>query len=185
MDLMLKTTAPTGALKCLLVLLIAFLCLNGQGLASEEDSGQAVAAELQSLSASINRLAAALEAQTGSGEQDMLYEKLNLAIAYLNFRSRRIESLERDVQETRSAKSQIESTLNVWLERQQDMAQTDSGLLSEDERLRNEEIQMRIDLVKERISRLDDEIVSLESRIYELQSQIDSVEEFVQRNLAL
>ena len=115
----------------------------------------------------------------------MLHQKLNLAIAYLNFRSRRIESLERDVQESRSAKAQIESTLNVWLERQQEMLQSSSGLPSEEERLRNEDIQLRIDLIKERISRLDTEIVSLESRIYELQSQIDSVEEFVQKNLAL
>lgn len=182
---MFKKTAPTGALKCLLVLPIALLCLNGNALAHEEDSDPAVAAELQSLSASIDRLATALESQSGAGEQDVLHQKLTLAIAYLNFRSRRIESLERDVQETRSVKSQIESTLNVWLERQQDMAQSDSGLLSEEERQRSDEIQIRIDLVKERIERLDDEIVGLESRIYELQSQIDSVEEFVQRNLAL
>jgi len=153
--------------------------------AAQGDGNAAVTAEIRALTAAIDRLVAVLEAQAGSNARDLQYQKLNLAIAYLNFRSRRIESLERDVQETRSAKAQIESTLNVWLERQQEMARGDSSLLSEDERLRSEEVRIRIGLVKERISRLDSEIVSLESRIYELQSQIDSVEEFVQKNLAL
>lgn len=150
-----------------------------------EGSSDEIARELKALTASIDRLTAILETQAGSEERDLLYQKLNLAIDYLNFRSRRIESLERDAQEARSAKAQIESTLTVWLERQQEMARGDSSLLSEEERLRNEEIQIRIDLIRERIGRLDSDIVTLESRIYELQSQIDSVEEFVQKNLAL
>ena len=174
-----------------LQLLFAFMCvcqlmlMVAHGASGSEGDSAEIVRELKALNASVERLAAALEAQTGSNTQDLQYQKLNLAIAYLNFRSRRIESLERDVQETRSAKAQIESTLNVWLERQQEMARGDSSLPSEDERLRSEEIQIRIDLVRERISNLDSEIVSLESRIYELQSQIDSVEEFVQKNLAL
>ncbi len=167
------------------VLVIGQLLLSTAYADDYSNQAESVAAELRALTASVDRLSAILAAQAGSEEQDQLYEKLNLAIAYLNFRSRRIESLERDVQESRSAKAQIESTLGIWLEKQQELNQGSSGLVSEEERLRKEEFQLRIDLVKERIGRLDTEIVSLESRIYELQSQIDSVEEFVQRNLAL
>ncbi len=145
----------------------------------------AVAAELEALTASIERLTAILEAQSGSEKEDLLYQKLNLAIAYLNFRSRRIEMLEQDVQQARAAKGQIESTLTVWLQQREELADADSAIASEEVRQRRDEIQMRIDLVRERVARLDDEIVSLENRIYELQGQIDSVEEFVQKNLAL
>ena len=144
-----------------------------------------VARELRALSVSLDRLTAILESQAGSEEQDQLFQKLNLAVAYLNFRSRRIEMLERDVQQARAAKGQIESSLNVWLQQQQELADGESAIVSEEERQRQDEIEMRIDLIKQRISRLDDEIVSLENKIYELQGQIDSVEAFVQKNLAL
>lgn len=167
----------------LLLVVFSFASVSAHESPSQEDAP--VAAELNALTISIDRLTGVLEAQSGVDDDDLLYQKLNLAIAYLNFRSRRIEALEQDVQANRSAKAQIESTLNVWLERQQEMAANDSGLASEEVRQRHDDVQMRIDLVKERLERLDNEIVSLESKIYELQGQIDSVEEFVQRNLAL
>ena len=144
-----------------------------------------VAAELKALAASVDRLSRILESSVGSNEQDLLFQKLNLAVAYLNFRSRRIESLEQDMQSAKNAKNQIESTLNVWLQQQEEMAADDSALLSEEIRQRNEEFQLRINMVKGRVARLDNEIVVLENKIYELQGQIDSVEEFVQKNLNL
>ncbi len=169
-----------------LLLLILVTLVAGPSLAQETvDDSSAVAAEINALAASIDRLTEVVKSQSSTEGADLLYQKLNLAIAYLNFRSRRIEALEQDVQTTRSAKAQIESTLNVWLERQQEMTASDPGLPSEEARMRNEDVQMRIDLVKERLERLDSEIVNLESKIYELQGQIDSVEEFVQKNLAL
>lgn len=167
----------------LLLVCFSFTSVPAHESASSESAS--VATELRTLAASIERLTSILESQAGGSSQDLLNQKLNLAIAYLNFRSRRIEALEQDVQATRSAKAQIESTLNVWLERQQEMTANDSGLPSEEVRQRNDDVQMRIDLVKERVERLDSEIVNLESKIYELQGQIDSVEEFVQKNLAL
>lgn len=171
----------------LLFCLLFALTQAGSVFAHEgvDSHGSEVATELSVLATSIDRLTSVLETQSGADDDDLLYQKLNLAIAYLNFRSRRIEALEQDVQANRSAKAQIESTLNVWLERQQEMTANDSGLASEEVRQRHDDVQMRIDLVKERLERLDNEIVSLESKIYELQGQIDSVEEFVQRNLAL
>ena len=168
-----------------ILLLICFSFTSVPAHESADSENASVVTELSALAASIERLTSVLESQPGAGDKDLLYQKLNLAIAYLNFRSRRIEALEQDVQATRSAKAQIESTLNVWLERQQEMSASDSGLASEEARQRNDDVQMRIDLVKERLERLDSEIVNLESKIYELQGQIDSVEEFVQKNLAL
>ena len=145
----------------------------------------AVAAELRSLATSVDRLARVLEANSGSTEQEMLFEKLNLAIAYLNFRSRRIESLEQDMQSARNARDQIESTLNVWLKQQDEISSTESVLPNEELKQRTEEFKMRIDMVKGRLARLDNEIITLENKIFELQGQIDSVEEFVQKNLNL
>lgn len=169
------------------ILALIFICLMSVPVTAQQPGAgsEDVANELRALTASVDRLNAILEAQAGSVEQDMLFRKLNLAIAYLDFRSRRIEALEQDVQESRNAKAQIESTLNIWIERQKEMAGNEPGLSGEEARLRNEEFEVRIELIRERIERLDDEIVSLESKIYELQSQIDSVEEFVQKNLAL
>ena len=184
---MIFSNKPTRMLKsfvfALLLVHFSFTSVSAHDSASTENAS--VATELSALAASIERLTSVLESQPGTDDNDLLYQKLNLAIAYLNFRSRRIEALEQDVQATRSAKAQIESTLNVWLERQQEMTVSDSGLANEETRQRNEDVQMRIDLVKERLERLDSEIVNLESKIYELQGQIDSVEEFVQKNLAL
>jgi len=145
----------------------------------------AVATELRALAGSIDRLTQVLESKSVSDEQDTLLQKLNLAVAYLNFRSRRIEMLEQDVQSAKNARAQIESTLNVWLKQQQEMEVDDQPLVDEAARQRNEEFEMRINLLKERVTRIDNEIIVLENKIYELQDQIDSVEQFVQKNLDL
>ncbi|PLX80650.1 MAG: hypothetical protein C0615_00580 [Desulfuromonas sp.] len=145
----------------------------------------AVATELRALAGSIDRLTQVLESKSVSDEQDTLLQKLNLAVAYLNFRSRRIEMLEQDVQSAKNALAQIESTLNVWLKQQQEMEVDDQPLVDEAARQRNEEFEMRINLLKERVTRIDNEIIVLENKIYELQDQIDSVEQFVQKNLDL
>jgi len=175
--------------RSLVIVALATAACFSPGLVSAQNVGESdvetSGREMTALSSSIDRLTRVLEAQTKDREQDMLYEKLNLAIAYLNFRSRRIEALEQDVQSTRNAKAQIESTLNIWLQRQEEMLDTEDLITDEEARQRSEEIRMRIDLVKQRISLFDEEIVKLENKIYELQGQIDSVEEFVQKNLAL
>ena len=167
----------------LLIMYFIVASAFSQELAGSEESP--VAAELKALTASVDRLSRILESSAGSNEQDLLFQKLNLAVAYLNFRSRRIESLEQDMQSAKNAKDQIESTLNVWLQQQEEMAADDSALPSEELRQRNEDFQLRINMVKGRVARLDNEIVVLENKIYELQGQIDSVEEFVQKNLNL
>lgn len=170
------------------VFLFVFLCFGLSDVEAQDGPGNgksSLAPEITALAASIDRLARALEADDGKSEQDMLFRKLNLAIAYLNFRSRRIEMLEQDLQEARTSKDQIESTLNVWLQQREDLDNEDSSLPTEETRQRREELKVRIDLVKSRVSQIDSDIVNLENKIYQLQDQIDSVEEFVQNNLAL
>lgn len=143
--------------------------------------------DMQSLTAAVNRLATILEAQEANGTQPSL-EKLNLAISYLNFRSRRIEQLERDLASSRSNRTNLEGNLKLLTDRMRDLderqRQNGPTSLSNEESRENELMKTQLGYIKERIGRLDDEILQQENRIYDLQKEIASVESYVRKYLA-
>lgn len=164
--------------------LMVCLCLSSSALAAQNEMDDAaIAEELRLLSKSIDNLAEQMKQQAGSARQDTTLRQLDIAISYLNFRSRRIEMFERDLQSARTGRNRLYDVLEQFQREEEGLAESyDVSQRAAIERAR-EEISFRRQTVKDRLSRMDEEIIMLENRIMEMQSQIDSVESFVQKNL--
>ncbi len=149
-------------------------------------SGQNSAGDVDRLAAAIERLADLYEDGRKQVEEDALARKLDTAIAYLNFRSRRIERLEQDLQELRTLRDRMD-TFVVKMEetRQLEESRSRSGVIISDDEAekRRKEHELTMKMMQERIDRTDREIVTVENTIQDLQEEISSVESFVQRNL--
>lgn len=174
-------------MKKLIVLIavsVLLLSSHGWGESSLEDSR--LTSELSLLTSAIDKLASQLKIEQQRREDDVMFRKLDLAIAYLNFRSRRIESLERDISNQRSIRSRLEENLPLLAERlneielrMQEYPQGPPAELAE----AYDDLKTQQTIFSERISRIDDTLVMKENLMYELQNQIRDVEEYVQRHL--
>lgn len=141
---------------------------------------------VEALTAAVNRLAAALEAEQKSGNRKESLEKLNLAIAYLSFRSRRIETLERDITMMKNSRSNVEEAQKTWNERilaLEERQKQSQGGVNDDLSRMIEDARTQLTVFKERQSRLGDEIIQLENRNYELQRELSVIEKFVESQL--
>ncbi len=178
------TMKGKGLMRILFGLLVICLCLSSSALAApSERDGTLIAEELKALSTSINGLTKQMEAQAGSVSKDTTLRKLDIAIAYLNFRSRRIEMFERDLQSARTGRNRLDDVLEQFQREEESLSQTFDPSQKDAIQRAREELSFRRQTVKGRLSRMDEEIILLENRIMEMQSQIDSVESFVQKNL--
>ena len=171
-------------LRILMGAIIIGLCFTSQAMATEQDmSATLVAEELKTLSNAVDNLSRQIAKQSGNSEEETTLRKLDIAIAYLNFRSRRIEMFERDLQSSRASRNRIEDVLEQFQREENSLSQSfDSNQQDAMQRAR-EELRFRQQAIKDRGSRLDEEIILLENRIMDMRSQIDSVESFVQKNL--
>lgn len=141
---------------------------------------------VEALTVAVNRLAAALETGQKSASNKESLEKLNLAIAYLSFRSRRIESLERDITTMKNSRTNLEEAQKTWNERilaLEERQRQSPGGMSDDLSRMIEDAKTQLTAFKERQSRLGEEIIQLENRNYELQREISVIEKFVERQL--
>lgn len=164
--------------------LILCVCLSSNLLAAQiEVNDDTIVGELRTLSKSIDSLAKQLKQQAGRVQQDTTLRQLDIAVSYLNFRSRRIEMFERDLQSSKSSRNRLYDVLEQFQREEDGLTESyDSSQRDAIKRAR-EEISFRRQTVKDRLSRMDEEIILLENRIMEMQAQIDSVESFVQKNL--
>lgn len=154
--------------------------------ATAAEQKTAAPASIEQLTLAVNRLAAALEAQQRQATDKESLERLNLAIAYLSFRSRRIESLERDITSMKNMRNNIEEAQKTWNERilSLEERQKESVGGASDELARMiDESRTQLAVFKERQSRLGDEIVQLENRNYDLQRELSTIETYVERHL--
>lgn len=147
-----------------------------------------LAQEIRRLADSIRQLEAGLQAQQNAFGEQLMLQKLNVAIGYLNFRSRRIEVLERDLQGMKSQKQRFEDVL-LQLEQRDELLEAESQIgidrRTSDVRQSREDIAMQRSMLKQRVERIESEIIEMETRIYALQGQIDSVESFVEKYLKI
>jgi len=168
---------------CILFLLL--LLPFSPAVAAEPKTAPPVPVE--ALTAAVNRLAAALEAEQKSASNKESLEKLNLAIAYLSFRSRRIETLERDITAMKNSRTNVEEAQKTWNERilaLEERQKQSQGGVNDDLSRMIEDAKTQLTVFKERQSRLGDEIIQLENRNYELQRELSVIEKFVERHLA-
>ena len=168
------------------ILVAGMICLGtgSQAIAVEVTHGQVIIAdEIKALSAAVDNLTKQIARQAGSAKEDATLRKLDIAIAYLNFRSRRIEMFERELQSTRAHRNRIEDVLEQFKREENNLSQSFASNQQDELQRAREELRFRQQAIKDRGDRMDEEIILLENRILDMQSQIDSVESFVQNNL--
>jgi len=177
-------------MKSVLLLIFFTLTLLGPLPALSEPTGNEtrLATEVARLTSVLENLSQQLDNEKQQRENDVRFRKLELAIAYLNFRSRRIESLERNIDNQRSIRSRIEENLPIVAERIRDielrMQEYPQGAPEELTEARDDLLTQQT-LFRERIARIDDDLVMKENLMYELRNQISDVEAYVQRHLEM
>lgn len=165
-------------------IMMACTCFSKQAIALDIDHGQVIIAdEIKALSLAVDNLTRQIAQQAGGAKEETTLRKLDIAIAYLNFRSRRIEMFERELQTTRGHRNRIEDVLGQFQREENNLSQAFASNQQDELQRAREELRFRQQAIKDRGNRLDEEIILLENRIMDMQSQIDSVESFVQKNL--
>lgn len=174
--------------KLLFAMLLLCLILPVSAFAiDDEANAEIVALEIRNLSTSVDRLTQLLYGQVQQKEQDSMLRKLDIAVAYLNFRSRRIEMLERDLQNSQSMKSRLEDILlqiETRLEQIEDSDRTGPEAADAADQAQKETLEQQ-KMLKQRLARTDEKILDYDNRIIELRNQLDDVEGFVERHLEL
>lgn len=138
-----------------------------------------LATELQNLNQSLQNLQKLMKEQ-------LTANRLNTAIAYLNFRSRKIEVLERDLESVNKDRDRLQGFLDDMEQRSarlEEEKRNSPSLSSRDFNLAKQELEQRKGLIKKRAEQLGSESLAIEIKIGELRSQIDSIEHFVESNL--
>lgn len=162
-----------------------FIASGDPALAAQSTSG-----EIKELTTAVTQLATAIDRLGFLLEQQSLLQKdlgdqdrLDTAISYLNFRSRRIEMIERDIQSSRSMKDRMEDILGQ-LESQLKSLDSNSSQYSQEELAETlKDMEFRKKSLNERIARVDADIIQQENKMRDLQLQIEDIESFVQKNL--
>lgn len=172
------------AIVCAALLLLGATSTWAQGL---PDTTQ-LAKELRSLTTAIDKLTAQFDDDKQQRDEEVRFRKLDLAIAYLNFRSRRIESLEREISSQQSIRSRLDENLPIIAQRIRDyeirMQEYPQGPPAELKEA-HEDLLTQHQVIRERIARIDDNLVMKENLMYELQNQIRDVEDYVQKHLEM
>jgi len=174
----------TRGFKIVIISALFGCCLATPAVAVQEKSAEALRSnDLGALTAAIDNLTAQLAKQSGDSEQVINLRKLDIAIAYLNFRSRRIELFERDLQTMRTSRNRLEDMVEQLRQEEESLNQAFGSGQPDVTKKAREDLRFRRKVVLDRIERFDSEIVMLENRVSEMQHQIDNVESFVQKNM--
>lgn len=173
-----------------LTILFLLLLAAGNGLAQTTEPGISSASNdsITRLAEALEKLTLQLESRATAEDQSTELRKLDIAIAYLNFRSRRIETLERDLSMIRNERTRLEDAIQNWRERQDNLAkdlEESSGDEKQSLQRSLQDLTARIKSFDQRLARLEEEIIVRENRILELQDELDSVETYVQQHLKM
>ncbi|NOQ52341.1 MAG: hypothetical protein GQ578_09030 [Desulfuromonadaceae bacterium] len=167
-----------------LFLLTCCVFLPFQSSADDRDTAEIIALEIRNLSTSVDRLTQLFYEQGQKKNQDVVLRKLDIAVAYLNFRSRRIEMMERDLRRTESGKTHLEDIIRQWEQRLEQLEDEDSTARPQGG-FSKEDAQQQLKRLQQRLARTENEIIEDNNRILELRHQLDDVENFVERHLEL
>ena len=151
------------------------------------EQAEIIALEIRNLSTSVDRLTQLLYEQAQQDQQDVVLRKLDIAVSYLNFRSRRIEMLERDKQNSQTTKNRLEDIIGQLegrVEQLEENDQDDATDQEANETARNETLE-QVKMLKQRLARVDATLFDFDNQIIDLRTQLDDVEGFVERHLEL
>lgn len=151
------------------------------------EQAEIIALEIRNLSTSVDRLTQLLFERQEQKQQEEVLRKLDIAVAYLNFRSRRIEMLERDKQNNQTMKTRLEDIIQQIETRAEKLEEDnqDDPAAEEANEIARKETQEQLKMMKQRLARVDETLFDFDNQIVELRNQLDDVEGFVERHLEL
>lgn len=177
-------------LLCLLCVLF-FLSAPGTCLAEtvETDAPEVLSGDsVERLAIAVENLTRLFANQVTQNNQNQELRKLDIAISYLNFRSRRIELMDRDLSMTKNERDRMEDLTEQWRERKELLRTEMDGKSSEEVKELEQTLQdleVRLKAFTQRLARLEEDIIIQENQISDLQSELNSVENYVQQHLQL
>lgn len=164
------------------LLVVSALVFSLPAQAADND----LAASIDRLTATVDKLVQQKQAGESSLGQDEQLRRLSLAIAYLDYRSRRLEALEQEMSGNRDAQARLEDFMHQ-VERREDALEErlrDNPQLPQAEAEKSrKELEEQKKLVTDRAARIDGKLIQLDNEIAELKAQLVPVERFVQDNL--
>lgn len=142
--------------------------------------------DIAQLTRSLEGLIQLLKAQQSKNDQAVEFQKLEIAISYLNFRSRRIEAKEKELQgikESRDRMKEMFSEIKAQAEQREEDSKELRSLQSKQPSFAERFIQPA--QWQQRIDKLDSEIITLESEIRTLSTNLAEIDSYVKKNLIL
>jgi hypothetical protein len=176
------TAAKFIALSCILLLMP--LCALSQDMNFEEKND--VALEVFQLTQSLDELIHLLKDQNSLNYQSAELQKLEIAVNYLTFRSRRIEAKEQDLMERRFSRKRDEETIARIKEKMRQRENLGKPLQEPDSKHESPEESSPDELLrilKQNIEQFDSEIILLENEIVAMASNFAEIEAYVENNL--
>lgn len=167
-------------MRSILLVLISLLVLL-PGLAPAQGASPAEMGGTAEITRSLDQMIQLLKAQQVRDDRAHELQKLEIAISYLNFRSRSLEAKEKELQGLRESRDRMEEML-VEIKREEDTEESRTRqtrqLSSPGRSSLPAHWQQRIDNIKSQISALEVEIMDLSSGLAEIES-------YVKKNLKL
>ena len=171
--------------------MLLFLSTQGPCLAEtvetttpEVHSGDSV----ERLAIAVENLARLFANQATEEKENKELRKLDIAISYLNFRSRRIELMDRDLSMTKNERDRMEDVTEQWRDRKEILRTEMEGKSTEEVKELEkalQELEVRLRALDQRSIRLEEEIIIQENQISDLQNELNSVESYIQQHLQL
>jgi hypothetical protein len=147
-----------------------------------------IALEVLQMTQSMDELIQLLKEDKTQSNKAAELQKLEIAVTYLSFRSRRIESKEQDLREKKLAKDRMQELVTKikdnpeqW-ERFDRTAQRQSQIQPTSQ---ENPVDYRLRQLEERIETLDSEIITLEMEVTDLYRELSNFEAYVQKKLEL
>lgn len=172
------------------VLLISLLFL-GIPLSAQEvnfDPKSDIALEVFQMTESLEELIQLLKEGKANDEIAAELQKLEIAVNYLSFRSRRIESKEQDLRDKKLARDRIKELVAKIKDNPEQWERFDNNTQrqSQTQQMSQESpLNYRLRQLVARAEALDSEIITLEMDIADLNGDINEFEEFVERKLKM
>ncbi|MDT8284906.1 MAG: hypothetical protein RQ767_05220 [Thermovirgaceae bacterium] len=169
-------------LSCILFLMP--LCALSQDMNFEEKND--VALEVFQLTQSLEELILLLKDQNSRDDQYAELQKLEIAVNYLTFRSRRIEAKEQNLMERRFSRKRDEETISRIKKKVKQKEKLNETLQEPDFKHEISEENSPHELLRilrQNIEQFDSEIIILENEIMAMTANLAEIEAYVENNL--
>lgn len=167
------------------LILISLLVLFPLSVPAQSAS-PAAQSDISQMTRSLDGLIRLLKAQQSRNDQAVELQKLEIAISYLNFRSRRIEAKEKELQgmrESRDRMKEMFSEIKAQAEQHEEDSKELRSLQSKQPSFAERFIQPA--QWQQRIDKIESEIITLESEIRALSTNLAEIDSYVKKNLIL